>query len=80
MKNFIWILKNVGLFPALKFVYHSIYNTIYHLFKPKKPFVFEELSYQEASDLAWANGIFNWVDGDRESLNKAWNDFIKHLN
>jgi hypothetical protein len=68
MKDAIWVFKSFGFKAGVLFVVGTITTGIKRLLgRAKKPKRFEELSDEEARQVAWAFGIFQWQD--RQDLN-----------
>lgn len=76
VKDIIWVFRSFG------FIVGCIYlkDAFLRLFrkKSKKQEMFEDLTDEQARDVAWAFGIYRWTD--REDLNRQWNDFEQRMN
>ena len=69
MKDALWVFKSFGLKAGILFVTGTAATSIKRLFGlAKKPKRFEELSDEEAQQIARAFGIFQWQD--RQELNE----------
>ena len=69
MKDTFWVFKSFGLKAGFLFVAGTIATAFKRLFgRAKKPKRFEELSDEEAQQVARAFGIFSWQD--RQDLNE----------
>ena len=69
MKDAFWVFKSFGLKAGFLFVAGTIATAFRRLFgRAKKPKRFEELSDEEAQQVARAFGIFSWQD--RQDLNE----------
>ena len=69
MKDAIWVFRSFGFKAGILFVVGVISTGIKRLFgRAKKPKRFEELSDEEAQQVARAFGIFTWQD--RQDLNE----------
>lgn len=69
MKDALWVFKSFGLKAGILFVVGTITTGIKRFFGlAKKPKRFEELSDEEAQQVARAFGIFQWQD--RQDLNE----------
>ena len=73
MKNFVWILKEFGIVAALVYLWHSLLREVGRLFHREHIKRFEELSDEEAKQVAYCMGIYRWRD--REELNEIWKEF-----
>lgn len=78
MKDALWVFRTFGWKAGIRFVLNTLERKLKkRIEKPKKVPTFEELSDDEAESTAWAAGLSDWQRGNRQSLNKAWNDFVK---
>lgn len=70
MKEIIWVFRSFGFIAGLIF----LKDVVVRLFrkKSKRPQLFEDLTDEQARNVAWAFGIFRWAD--REDLNRQWNE------
>lgn len=69
MKDAIWIFKSFGIKAGVLFVWGAAVLWFKRLFgRAKKPKRFEELSDEEAQQVARTFGIFQWQD--RQDLNE----------
>lgn len=69
MKDAYWVFKSFGLKAGFLFVAGTIATTVKRLLgRAKKPKRFEQLSDEEAQQVARAFGIFSWQD--RQELNE----------
>lgn len=76
MKDIIWVFRSFGFLAGVIYVK----DLIARLFrkKAKSAQVFEDLTDEQARNVAWAFGIFRWTD--REDLNRQWNEFEQRIN
>ena len=69
MKDALWVFKSFGIKAGILFMAGAVAMKFKRLFGlAKKPKRFEELSDEEAKQVAWAFGIFQWQD--RQDLNE----------
>ncbi len=71
MKDVIWVFRSFGFIAGVKFVWDATNLYFRRLVRREKsPKRFEELTDEEARNVAWAFGIFRWQD--RQDLNEQW--------
>jgi vancomycin permeability regulator SanA len=71
MKDAYWVFKSFGFKAGILFVVGATTMGIKRLLgRAKKPKRFEELSDEEAKQVAWAFGIYRWQD--RQDLNEQF--------
>lgn len=76
MKDIIWVFRSFGFIAGLIFLKDSVVRLFRK--KQKREQMFEDLTDNQARDVAWAFGIYRWTD--REDLNRQWNDFEQRMN
>ena len=76
MKEIIWVFRSFGFIAGILYLKDKILRLFRK--KSKRVEVFEDLTDEQARNVAWAFGIFRWTD--REDLNRQWNEFEKRLN
>lgn len=73
MKDIIWVFRSFGFRAGVTFIWDSLVRKLRR--RSAAP-SFEQLTDEEARQVAWAFGIYRWYD--REDLNSQWNAFDKH--
>ena len=73
MKDIIWVFRSFGFIIGIRFLWDSL---VRRLQRKKQAPVFQDLTDEEARQVAWAFGIFRW--SDREDLNQQWEAIEKH--
>jgi hypothetical protein len=76
MKDAIWVFRSFGFIAGIIYVKDSFLRLFRK--KSKKANMFEDLTDEQARNVAWAFGIYRWTD--REDLNRQWNDFEQRMN
>ncbi len=77
LKNFIWVLKNFGIVVSMIYLWNSLCLRIKRLFSRERIKRFEDLTDEEATQVAMAFGIYKYYD--RHDLNQIWKDFDRTL-
>lgn len=73
MKDVIWAFRSFGFIIGIRFLWDCL---VRRLRRKKSAPVFQELTDEEARQVAWAFGIFRW--SDREDLNQQWEAIEKN--
>lgn len=74
----LWVMNTFGFKAGLQFMWDSFKLWMQGNAGLKKTKPFHKLSNEEASQLAFASGIYYWED--RNHLNEIWEDFRKTMN
>jgi len=70
MKEIIWVFRSFGFIAGMIYIKDLILRRFRR--KTKHPQVFENLTDEQARNVAWAFGIYRW--SDRKDLNRQWNE------
>ena len=78
MKDAIWVFKSFGFKAGAIYVVEASVLWVKRLLGlAKKSKRFEDLTDEEARNVAWAFGIFRWQD--RQDLNEQFNKFEERV-
>lgn len=76
--TFWWVLRSFGLMAGIRYLWDMTKLRIKRLVTKEKVKRFEDLSDEEAEQVAWAFGLHQW--DNRDHLNRVWKNFEKTLN